>query len=645
MTLVRCDQISIEFGDNPILIEADLTIENKERIALIGRNGAGKSTLLKIIMGWVVPDRGDITYKRSLRISKLEQQLPGDLHRTTFEVVKEGLAHQQELIDKYQSISINSPNENQLREMELIQADIEAGGGWQPDKQVDRIITQLELPATTRLENLSGGWRRRVALGKALVSNPELLLLDEPTNHLDIATIEWLENRIRSYPGSVVFITHDRNFLQRLCTRIVEIDRGKLVSWPGNYHQYLDLKEQADKDEDTANALFDKRLAEEEAWIRQGVKARRTRNEGRVRALQGMRSESAKRIKRSGRAKVQIETAESAGRRVIDARSITHGYDGRTLIQDFRLRIMRGDRIGLIGNNGVGKSTLLKILLGQITPDTGSVKTGNHLEIGYFDQIRRELEMEKTVAENVGNGKEYIKLNGKDRHIVGYLRNFLFTAKRAMTPVKYLSGGECNRVLLAKLFTKSNNLLVLDEPTNDLDVEMLEALEEQLVEYQGTMIIVSHDRTFLDNVVSSVLVFEEDGKVVQYAGGYSDWAKRGLKLMETEKPDVKNKAAAIAALSEKEASSETKALSEQKAPKKTAPGKLSYKYQRELEMLPASIEKLEADIAELSKTTLAEGFYDQAFEVSQPLLEKLGGLQSELAQKEERWVELEEMKG
>ena len=642
MTLVRCDQISIEFGDNPLLIEADLTVENKERIALIGRNGAGKSTLLKIITGAINPDKGEVTYKRSLRISKLDQQLPEDLHRTTFEVIKEGLAHQQELIDKYQQISNSSPDENQLREMELIQSDIEAGGGWQPDKQVERVITQLDLPAQTRLEDLSGGWRRRVALGKALVSNPELLLLDEPTNHLDIATIEWLESRIRSYPGSVVFITHDRNFLQRICTRIVEIDRGKLVSWPGNYQKYLELKEQADRDEDTANALFDKRLAEEEAWIRQGIKARRTRNEGRVRALQGMRSESEKRIKRQGKVKVQIETAESTGRRVIEARSITHGYGGQNLIKDFRMRIMRGDRIGLIGNNGVGKSTLLKILLSQITPDQGSIKTNPHLEIGYFDQIRRELQMEKTVAENVGNGKEYIKLGGKDRHIVGYLRNFLFSAKRAMTPVKYLSGGECNRVLLAKLFTQANNLLVLDEPTNDLDVEMLEALEEQLMEYQGTLIIVSHDRAFLDNVVSSILVFEEDGNVVQYAGGYSDWAKRGKKLLEKETPD--DSPLDLNQTQEPELLS-TETLEPAKSNNKKPAQKLSYKYQRELNLLPEIIENLEAEISVLSEKTLAADFYEQDFEVTQPILKKLAEQQSELAEKEARWIELEEMKG
>ena len=408
-----------------------------------------------------------------------------------------------------------------MQKMVDLQASIDAAGGWQLDQQVETIISQLELPGDARLEDLSGGWQRRVALGKALVSQPGLLMLDEPTNHLDIATIEWLEHRVRGYLGAVIFVTHDRSFLQKLATRIVEIDRGKLLSWPGNYNKYLALKEKANEDEDTANALFDKRLAQEESWIRQGIKARRTRNEGRVRALHAMRSERDKRIKRQGKAKIQISEAEESGRKVVEARSITHGYGQETLLRNFNIKIMRGDRIGLIGNNGVGKSTLLKILLGQITPDTGSVKIGTNLVTGYFDQVRRELEWDKTIAENVGNGKEYIKVNGRDRHVVGYLRNFLFSAKRAMTPVSHLSGGECNRVLLAKLFTQPNNLLILDEPTNDLDVEMLEVLEQQLVEYQGTLIVVSHDRDFLDNVVTSTLVFEEDGNVVEYPGGYS----------------------------------------------------------------------------------------------------------------------------
>ena len=629
MTLIRCDQISIEFGDNPLLTDTDFSIEPKERVCLIGRNGAGKSTLMKIILGQLQPDKGEVQYSDNLRISQLDQHLPGDLHRVVRDVVKEGLSEQQALIDAYEVLAAqDNLGGHDMQKMVDLQASIDAAGGWQLDQQVETIISQLELPGDARLEDLSGGWQRRVALGKALVSQPGLLMLDEPTNHLDIATIEWLEHRVRGYLGAVIFVTHDRSFLQKLATRIVEIDRGKLLSWPGNYNKYLTLKEKANEDEDTANALFDKRLAQEESWIRQGIKARRTRNEGRVRALHAMRSERDKRIKRQGKAKIQISEAEESGRKVVEARSITHGYGQETLLRNFNIKIMRGDRIGLIGNNGVGKSTLLKILLGQITPDTGSVKIGTNLVTGYFDQVRRELEWDKTIAENVGNGKEYIKVNGRDRHVVGYLRNFLFSAKRAMTPVSHLSGGECNRVLLAKLFTQPNNLLILDEPTNDLDVEMLEVLEQQLVEYQGTLIVVSHDRDFLDNVVTSTLVFEEDGNVVEYPGGYSDWAKRGKLLRIGEKNPLADQG---------------KELSKKPVEPTQKPRKLSYKYQRELDMLPEKIEGLEQQIAVLQTTVGDPAFYGQPFDKTQATLDEFKQIQSELDEATARWVELEGM--
>ncbi|PHS74216.1 MAG: ABC transporter ATP-binding protein [Porticoccus sp.] len=632
MTLIRIDDISIEFGDVPLLINAQLTVESGERICLIGRNGAGKSTLLKILTGQIKPDHGEIHFRRHLRISQLEQALPGGLERNVADVVREGLADQQSLIDRFYHQSQQSPDKQGMQAMEDLQAEIDAGGGWQVDKQVETIISQLELPAHKTLAELSGGWRRRVALGKALVSNPDLLLLDEPTNHLDISTIEWLEHRVRSFQGSVIFITHDRNFLQRLATRIVEIDRGHLVSWPGNYQNYLTLKEQALEEEESRNALFDKKLAEEETWIRQGVKARRTRNEGRVRSLQAMRQNRAQRVNVQGKAKITVETAENSGRKVIEARSVYHGYGNEQLINNFKIKIMRGDRIGLIGNNGVGKSTLLKILLGQIEPDEGSVKLGTNIEIGYFDQIRRELDTSKTIAENVGDGKEYIRINGKERHIIGYLRNFLFSPKRAMTPVSALSGGECNRVLLAKLFTRPTNLLVLDEPTNDLDVEMLEVLEEQLVEYQGTLIIVSHDREFLDNVVTSVLVFEEDGKIEEYIGGYSDWVKRGKHLKIADTLDHPS-----GHLVDHETTSTA-------AAKKPAV-KLSYKFQRELDSLPGLIDQLEQDIALLEEQTADPDFFNRPFTETQPVLDKLAEKQQALDAAAERWVELEEMKG
>jgi ATP-binding cassette subfamily F protein uup len=626
MTLIRFDEVSLEFGDQKILTQTNFALEPNERVCLIGRNGAGKSTMLRLIMGEQYADSGEIQFKRHLRISQLYQQLPGDLHRKVADVIAEGLADQQALIEKYNELSSQELDESGLLDLQDIQQQIEASGGWNLEQKIETIMTQLGLPSDKRLDQLSGGWQRRVALGKALVSKPEVLLLDEPTNHLDISTIEWLEHMVRGYQGSVIFITHDRAFLQRLATRIVEIDRGKLISWPGNYQNYLTLKEKANEEEDTQNKLFDKRLAEEEAWIRQGIKARRTRNEGRVRALQAMREEHGKRIKRQGTAKFDIGEAEKSGRKVIEARSISHGYNDEQLISNFKIKVMRGDRIGLIGNNGVGKSTLLKILLGELTPDTGTVKLGTGLQIGYFDQIHRELDLEKSVAHNVGDGKEYIKINGRERHIIGYMKSFLFSPKRAMTPVKALSGGERNRVLLAKMFTRETNLLILDEPTNDLDVEMLEVLEEKLVEYQGTLILVSHDRDFLDNVVTSTLVFEEGGNVERYVGGYSDWLAYGKSLEDKESPNstqLKNKAT----------EAQVKPIPKQK--------KLSYKLQRELDMLPDQIEQLESDIAELEKICGDADFYQKPFAETQPKLDELAKKQEELDFALERWTELD----
>ncbi len=630
MTLVRCDRLSIEFGDQPLLVDASLGIEENERICLIGRNGAGKTTLLRLISGDLEPDKGEIQYRQHLRISQLRQTLPQAREQSVEQVIKTGLAEQQRRIERFHALSADnaSATEQHLRELEALQAEIEAGGGWQVDQQVDTVISQLELPAGKCLSELSGGWRRRVALGQALVSNPDLLLLDEPTNHLDINTIEWLEHRIRGYPGSVVFITHDRNFLQKLATRVVDIDRCKLTSWPGNYRNYLRLKEQADREEQVSNALFDKKLAQEEAWIRQGIKARRTRNEGRVRALQAMRDEREKRIKKPGKARVYVEAAEQSGRKVIEARNISHGYRGETLIRDFNLKVMRGDRIALIGNNGVGKSTLLKILLKQIEPDRGSVKLGTNLEIGYFDQVRRELLPDKSVAYNVSGGKDYISLAGRDRHIIGYLKNFLFSPKRSKSKVRELSGGECNRVLLAKLFARPTNLLVLDEPTNDLDVEMLEVLEERLVQYGGTLIVVSHDRQFIDNVVTSTLVFEADGKVQEYVGGYTDWLRQGRDLR-------------IADELEKQAAVKAERPRVQNA---GATGKLSYKYQRELDLLPGHIDQLENEIETLQQEIGQPAFYRQPFSQTQPVLDSLKEKQQALDEATARWLELEDMK-
>ena len=634
MSLIRLEDISIEFGDNPLLKDANIAIEANERICLVGRNGAGKTTLLNIISGAIEADKGLVHRQRHLRVSQLQQTLPEAIDTTVFDVIKEGLKEQFERIEEYERVATQSPADNkQMQRMEELQAEIDAGGGWQIEKQAETIISQLNLPAEKTLAQLSGGWRRRVALGKALVSQPDLLLLDEPTNHLDIATIEWLEHTIRGYRGSVVFITHDREFLQKIATRIIEVDRAKLISWPGSYQSFVRLKEQSLHEEETQNALFDKRLAEEEKWIRQGVKARRTRNEGRVRALESMRKERSQRIKRQGKATMLMDNAEQSGRKVVEARSITHGYNNETLIKDFKLKIMRGDRIGLIGNNGVGKSTLLKILLGIIEPDEGSVKLGTNLSLGYFDQVARELDGDKSIMENVGLGRDFISINGKDRHIISYLQNFLFSPKRAMTPVKALSGGERNRVALAKLFTKACNLLVLDEPTNDLDIEMLEVLEEKLVQYDGSLIIVSHDREFLDNVVTSILVFEEDGSVSEYVGGYSDWLKHGKDLRVSDTPDFKNPTATSTTVATPAAIP---------AAAKPTIKKLSYKLQRELDGLPAKIESIEAEVAKLQKSLEDPAFYDKPFAETQPILESLTVQQQSLEAATERWIELDE---
>ena len=489
-------------------------------------------------------------------------------------------------------------------------------------------MTDLDLPGDKKMNELSGGWRRRVALAKALVQKPDLLLLDEPTNHLDIATIKWLEERIYSYPGAVLFITHDRAFLQRLATRILEIDRGKLTSWPGDYDNFLIRKEKALEDEAAANARFDKKLAEEEAWIRQGIKARRTRNEGRARALVKMREERSQRLGRDARARIYIEEAEQSGRKVIRARNVSYAYgDEQPLIENFSIKIMRGDRIGLIGNNGVGKTTLLRLLLGELEPKSGTLKHGTNLEIGYFDQLRQTLDLDKSVAYNVGEGRTYIKLNGKDRHIVGYLKGFLFSPKRSMTPVKALSGGERNRVILAKLFTQPANLLVLDEPTNDLDIETLEVLEEKLTEYGGTLIVVSHDREFLDNVVTSTVVFEANNRIQEYVGGYSDWLRQGRELAETDNP--------FAAEERKRAAAERR--------RQRKPTKLSYKDQRELDQLPAELEELEANVKALQREVSDPDFYAQNQELVQARLHDLAAAEALLEQRFERWGELESL--
>ncbi len=625
MSLLRFDDISLEFGDQLILRNAEFSIESGERVCLIGRNGAGKSTTLKLIMGTLEPDRGEIIAKDGLIVSQLEQTLPEGMDMPVSDVIRSGLTRIEALLKEYERRSKLALDEHGLRELEALHAKIDAHDGWHLEQHVETTITELSLPAEKKMNELSGGWRRRVALARALVQKPDLLLLDEPTNHLDIATIKWLEDHIYNFPGAVMFITHDRAFLQRLATRILEIDRGRLTSWPGSYDNFLRRKEKLIEDEAVAEDKFDKKLAEEEAWVRQGIKARRTRNEGRVRALLKMREAREARIAREGKARIHIEEADQSGRKVIRARNISYSYGNEKVIDDFSIKIMRGDRIGLIGNNGVGKTTLLRLLLGELEPQAGTVKMGTGLEVGYFDQLRQALDPEKSVAYNVGEGRTYINLNGKDRHIVGYLTGFLFSPKRAMTPVKSLSGGERNRVILAKLFTRPANLLVLDEPTNDLDIETLEVLEQKLCEFTGTLIVVSHDREFLDNVVTSTVVFEQDGKVQEYPGGYSDWLQRGRELAVTDNPyeDERRK---------------REALERRKDRKAT---KLSYKDQRELDGLPAEIERIEAEIAALQATLARPDFYAQDAKIVQRELHRLSESEKRLEQRIERWGELE----
>ena len=636
--LLTFDQVSLRFGDQVILSAADFGIEPGERVCLIGRNGAGKTSLLKLISGTLAPDDGVIQARAGLRVSRLEQTMPDDLGLTVRESVMDGLAPVRALVEEYQRRAGEDLGGHALKVLEDLHQRIDAVDGWHIDRVVDTVLSEMQLPGEQLLGELSGGWRRRAALARALVSKPDLLLLDEPTNHLDLSSIQWLEQRVVNWQGAVLFITHDRAFLQRLATRIVEIDRGKLVSWPGDYRDYLRRKAEAIEEEDRHNAEFDRKLAEEEAWVRQGIKARRTRNEGRVRALQELREIRSQRVNRPGTARISIGEADNSGRKVIEAKNVSYGYDDVPLIAGLGLKIMRGERIGLVGNNGVGKSTLLKLLLGELEPQTGTIKHGTNLEVAYFDQMRQLLDHDKSVAYNVGDGRDYVTINGKQQHVVGYLGGFLFSAKRAMTPVGSLSGGERSRVILAKLFTQPSNLLVLDEPTNDLDVETLEVLEERLGDYSGTLLVVSHDREFLDNVVNRILVFEAGGKIESYVGGYSDWARRGRALAQMDAaPPAPAPAAPADAV---QAPGGEKPPAAPRARRKSA--KLGYQEQRELDALPGRIETLESEIAALEARIAAPEFYAQPWEQAQSVLDELAAKQAAHDGLAARWLALEE---
>ena len=632
MSLIQLHRVDFSIGGPLLLEHVDLSIDRGERVCIVGRNGEGKSTLMKLIAGELKPDDGEVRVQNGVVIARMAQEVPHGTAGTVFDVVAAGLGDLGQLLARYHHLLHEGLHlEGTVAALGEVQAQIEARHGWDLDRRVAEVLTRLELPADTDFAALSGGMKRRVLLAQALVRRPDVLLLDEPTNHLDIEAIGWLEGFLKSFDGSLLFVTHDRSFLQALATRIVEIDRGRLIDWPGDYANYLRRREERLHAEAQANALFDKKLAQEEVWIRQGIKARRTRNEGRVRALKALRVERAQRRELGGNVKMTAANAQASGRKVIDLEHVHQAYGGRVLIDDLTTTVMRGDRIGIIGPNGAGKSTLLKIMLGELKPQRGSATLGTGIQVAYFDQHRLQLDDNLNALDNVAEGREYIELNGSRKHIIGYLQDFLFSPERARAPITRLSGGERNRLLLAKLFAQPSNLLVMDEPTNDLDVETLELLEELLSDYQGTLLLVSHDRAFLDNVVSSTLVLEGDGKVGEYVGGYSDWLRQSSQSWLRQKPATPAQVAAPVARSAAPAP----------APAAEARRKLSYKDQRELEQLPTRIEQLEADIAARGEAMNDPAFFQQDGGAIVKANETLAKLQLELENAYARWAELD----
>ena len=626
MSLIQLQRVDFSIGGPLLLEHVDLSIEANERVCIVGRNGEGKSTLMKLIAGELHADDGEVRVQNGVVVARMAQEVPQTTAGSVFDVVADGLGDLGHLLARYHHLIA----EGDFDALGDVQHQIEAQHGWDLDRRVSEVLTKLELPADTDFAALSGGMKRRVLLAQALVRKPDVLLLDEPTNHLDIEAIGWLEGFLKQFAGSIVFVTHDRSFLRALATRIVEIDRGQLTDWPGDYDNYLRRREERLHAEAQANALFDKKLAQEEVWIRQGIKARRTRNEGRVRALKALRRERSERRELNGTAKMALANAQASGKKVIELEHVHQDYGGRVLIGDLTTSIMRGDRVGIIGPNGAGKSTLLKILLGELKPQRGEVTLGTSLQIAYFDQHRAQLNDSLNALDNVAEGREYIELNGQRKHIIGYLQDFLFSPERARAPITRLSGGERNRLLLAKLFAQPSNLLVMDEPTNDLDVETLELLEELLTEYKGTLLLVSHDREFLDNVVSSTLVLEGEGKVDEYVGGYSDWLRQksaGRRMTEE---------AAAATEPAKTATAPPVVASSEK-PKR----KLSYKDARELEQLPARIEQLESDVAARAQAMNDPSFYQQDNAAIQRANDALAKVQAELETAYARWTELE----
>ena len=626
MPLLRLNKISLAFGHRALLDQVDLEVRRGERVCLVGRNGEGKSSLLRILSQEVAADDGELWIRPATRIAFLAQEVGLDSNESVFDVVAGGLPELGRLISDYHhTVTLLEKTDDPaiLQRLSELQHELEVNDGWQIEQRVEQVLSRLQLDSDAVFHSLSGGWRRRVMLARALVCEPDVLLLDEPTNHLDIEAITWLEEFMLEYPGALLFVSHDRAFVRRLATCIIELDRGRLTSWPGSYDDYLRRKAEQLEVEARHDALFDKKLSEEEKWIRQGIKARRTRNEGRVRALKELREQHRQRRKRSGKVNLQLEKGEQSGKLIFEAEDVGLSFDENRVISDFSTTIMRGDRIGIIGPNGAGKSTLIKVLLGEIPPDTGQVRRGTKQQVAYFDQQRDLLDLEKSVMDNVAEGSQHVMVNGRDRHVASYLRDFLFPPERLQSPVSSLSGGERNRLLLARLFAKPANLLVMDEPTNDLDVETLELLEELLMDYQGTLLLVSHDRAFLDNVITSSLVFEGRGVIREYVGGYSDWLRQ-------KKADRKPVKKAANSNPDPDKSNQTVKLK-----------KLSYKDQRELDNLPQLIESLDAEQAQLQETMNAAGFYQQDPQTVASILARFEVVGKELEECYSRWEELE----
>ncbi|HCE2580407.1 TPA: ABC transporter ATP-binding protein [Vibrio parahaemolyticus] len=635
MALLTIHNAQLAFGDHPLLGRAEFALQENERVCLVGRNGAGKSTLMKVLAGDILLDDGKIQITQDVVVSRLEQDPPRNQEGTVYEYVSGGLAEigeQLKIFHDLLDLVAQDPSEKNINRLAKIQEQLDHSNAWRFDDRVKNVLSALKLSPDTLLRDLSGGWQRKAALARALVCDPDVLLLDEPTNHLDVTTIEWLENFLKDFKGSIIFISHDRAFIKSMATRIVDLDRGQLSSFPGDYDNYLLEKEEMLRVEEMQNAEFDKKLAQEEVWIRQGIKARRTRNEGRVRALKKLREERRDRREVQGKVNLNIEDASRSGKIVFEAENVSFAYDGKQIVDNFSFNIMRGDRIALIGPNGCGKSTVLKLLLGQLEAQSGRLHCGTKLDVAYFDQYREILDPEKTVIDNLADGKQEVMVGGRQRHALSYLQDFLFAPKRARTPVKALSGGEKNRLLLARILLKPNNLLILDEPTNDLDIETLELLEEMLANYQGTLLLVSHDREFVDNTVTTSWIFEGDGVIEEFVGGYHDAKQQRDQALavrfSTEKPAKKEKVV-------------------EETPKTTQPKnnskKLSYKLQRELEALPAKLEQLESDIETLQEQVNDPEFFAKPVEQTQPVLEQLAALEQELEIAFERWEELEAM--